>query len=39
MAAHESTPASGTGPTIDPPTGRARDLEAQVIAQAVQEGQ
>jgi hypothetical protein len=37
MAPNEPTPASGPGPAIDPGTGRVRDLEAQVIAQAVQD--
>ena len=37
MAANEPTPAAGPGPAIDPATGRARDLEAQVLAQAVQD--
>jgi hypothetical protein len=37
MAQNEATPASGTGPALDPASGRARELEAQVIAQAVQD--
>jgi Nitrile hydratase, alpha chain len=37
MASNEPTPASGTTPPVDPATGRARDLEAQVLAQAVQD--
>jgi Nitrile hydratase, alpha chain len=37
MAPNEPTPAAGPGPSIDPGTGRARELEAQVIAQAVQD--
>jgi hypothetical protein len=37
MAPHEPTPASGNTPSIDPATGRARELETQVIAQAVQD--
>jgi Nitrile hydratase, alpha chain len=37
MAANEPPPASGPGPSIDPATGRARELEAQVLAQAVQD--
>jgi len=36
-AANEPPPAAGPGPAIDPATGRVRDLEAQVIAQAVQD--
>jgi hypothetical protein len=37
MAANEPTPAAGNGPALDPASGRARDLEAQVITQAVQD--
>jgi hypothetical protein len=37
MAAHEPTPASGNTPSLDPISGRARELEAQVLAQAVQD--
>jgi hypothetical protein len=37
MAPNEPTSASGNGSSIDPGTGRVRDLEAQVIAQAVQD--
>jgi Nitrile hydratase, alpha chain len=37
MAPNEPTPASGPGPAVDPATGRARELEAQVLAQAVQD--
>jgi Nitrile hydratase, alpha chain len=37
MAPNEPTPASGPGPAVDPTTGRARELEAQVLAQAVQD--
>jgi hypothetical protein len=37
MAPHEPTPASEPGPSIDPASGRARELEAQVLAQAVQD--
>jgi Nitrile hydratase, alpha chain len=37
MTPNEPTPAAGPGPAVDPATGRARDLEAQVIAQAVQD--
>jgi Nitrile hydratase, alpha chain len=37
MAPNEPTPASGPGPVVDPATGRVRDLEAQVLAQAVQD--
>jgi hypothetical protein len=37
MAANEPTPASGTGPALDPTSGRAREIEAQVLAQAVQD--
>jgi hypothetical protein len=37
MAAHEPPSASGNGPALDPASGRARELEAQVITQAVQD--
>jgi hypothetical protein len=37
MAANEPTPAPGKVPAIDPATGHARELEAQVLAQAVQD--
>jgi hypothetical protein len=37
MTPHEPTPASENVPAVDPATGRARDLEAQVITQAVQD--
>ena len=37
MASHEPTSTSGSAPSIDPTTGRALDLEARVIAQAVQD--
>ena len=37
MTPNEPTPASGPGPAVDPGTGRARELEAQVLAQAVQD--
>jgi hypothetical protein len=37
MAPHEPTPASEPGPAVDPASGRARELEAQVITQAVQD--
>ena len=37
MTPNEPTPAAGPGPSIDPATGRARELEAQVLAQAVQD--
>jgi hypothetical protein len=37
MTPNEPTPAAGPGPAVDPSTGRARELEAQVLAQAVQD--
>jgi Nitrile hydratase, alpha chain len=37
MAPNEPAPASGPGPAVDPATGRVRELEAQVLAQAVQD--
>jgi hypothetical protein len=37
MVSNDPASASGNGPSIDPTTGRARDLEAQVLAQAVQD--
>jgi hypothetical protein len=37
MTPHEPPSTSGNTPAIDPASGRARDLEAQVLAQAVQD--
>jgi hypothetical protein len=37
MAPNEPTPASGITPPLDPATGHAREIETQVIAQAVQD--
>jgi hypothetical protein len=37
MASQDSTPAQVRTPSVDPASGRARDLEAQVIARAVQD--
>jgi hypothetical protein len=37
MAPHEPTLAAGNGPTFDPASGRAREIETQVITQAVQD--
>jgi Nitrile hydratase, alpha chain len=34
---NEPTPAAENVPAVDPTTGRARELEAQVLAQAVQD--
>jgi len=37
MASQDQAPASGPPPTVDPSTGHAQEIEAQVIAQAVQD--
>ena len=37
MAPNEPAPAARLGPAVDPATGHARELEAQVLAQAVQD--
>ena len=37
MAANDPTPAAGQVPSLDPASGHARELEAQVLARATQD--